>query len=64
MFYHCVSNLYNPLGTAVGFWWTELTWTDVEGRKEGRKEGVRGLGERNLEGDWCDGKGRGGTEGA
>jgi len=56
--------LYNPLGTAVGFWWTELRWTDVEGRKEGRKEGVGGLGERNLEGDWCDGKGRGGTEGA
>lgn len=37
VFYYCVRNLYDPLGTAVGFWWTELRWTDVEGRKEGRK---------------------------
>jgi hypothetical protein len=38
VFYYCVSNLYDPLGTVVGFWWTDLRWT----LKEGRKEGVAG----------------------
>ncbi len=42
-FYYCVSNLYDPLGTAVGFWWTAMRWTDVEGRKAWRGG--------NLEGD-------------
>jgi hypothetical protein len=53
--YYCVSNLYDPLGTGVGFWWTDLRWTDVEGRKEGVAGGKSGG--RLV---WREGKGRNG----